>query len=855
MKRLLLLVLMLASLSAIAQPTYILQAGYRDFFNKIKVDSLCISCASGDWTDYIFQINSPTIALAFEEDNDMLWNGLFYKPPVSYSGTSNLYMKLNPVTSQMTWGKIKKVDLDDLEPYQIVFGNVLDNGQAEQNEGAIIIPSTHTLNLGFTSGIYEVPDTWIYRTSTATEQGTFQPTSITLANPSYVSTLGVDYLSLYDAGNDAEFKLTVEDEAEWTWNFPEVKGTVGQVPYVASVAGIQDNIDFINPSGLDLDVDAFEVSFGNISGSGNLQTDDSLRFNPTTGFLEVSRVKFMAASGIGAIYYGPERFLFAQNHNSALGGSSGNFTWSGDYNTVNGYESGNAITTASYNSYFGALAGKFHTEGANNTFIGAKAGSNNITGTNNIFLGYSAGENETGSNLLYIHNNNSSTPLIKGDFSNLIMQVNGKIRSTDIGTTDDWWIMSDDQGSNVISQVENNGFENAFILKESVSEYIFGDYNGVTVNKSTGIIAIGDVVNDLAVEIDPVTASITSYSGNDNPTLGDVMVGNGTHIQMGQILGTGGITVDVSVAGQITLDGSTATGTYTDENARDAVGDMFYNVAFDYDDALDFISLADRDFGDITTSLFGATWTIDNAAVSNAKLANSTISGISLGSNLADLTATNTTLTFSGTYNGGTARTIGLNLGNANTWTQDQSVPDEAYGSAWNGSVEVPTKNAVYDKINAMPVDFGTVTNVSHTGNTSETKSYSISLPANTLRTGDIIEVVWRYRKTGTAGTLTPRIRFGTTDDLAGTVMSTSSINASALYGEFSRWFIVKSSTSIEAFNSTQTNVDDVVQSTSAVTNITVDLTVQNYMVFSLQLGNSGDTGIFSFASAEVKRY
>jgi hypothetical protein len=34
---------------------------------------------------------------------------------------------------------------------------------------------------------------------------------------------------------------------------------------------------------------------------------------------------------------------------------------------------------------------------------------------------------------------------------------------------------------------------------------------------------------------------------------------------------------------------------------------------------------------------------------------------------------TDTTLTFSGTYNGSTARTIGLNLGNANTWTARQN--------------------------------------------------------------------------------------------------------------------------------------------------------------------------------------
>ncbi len=57
------------------------------------------------------------------------------------------------------------------------------------------------------------------------------------------------------------------------------------------------------------------------------------------------------------------------------------------------------------------------------------------------------------------------------------------------------------------------------------------------------------------------------------------------------------------------------------------------------------------------------------ATVANTDLANSTISGVSLGSNLADLTATNGTLTFSGAYNGGTARTVGVNLASANLWT------------------------------------------------------------------------------------------------------------------------------------------------------------------------------------------
>lgn len=41
-------------------------------------------------------------------------------------------------------------------------------------------------------------------------------------------------------------------------------------------------------------------------------------------------------------------------------------------------------------------------------------------------------------------------------------------------------------------------------------------------------------------------------------------------------------------------------------------------------------------------------------------------------------------------------------LNGGQTFTADISVPDEAYGVGWNGSVEVPTKNAIYDKIETI---------------------------------------------------------------------------------------------------------------------------------------------------------
>lgn len=78
------------------------------------------------------------------------------------------------------------------------------------------------------------------------------------------------------------------------------------------------------------------------------------------------------------------------------------------------------------------------------------------------------------------------------------------------------------------------------------------------------------------------------------------------------------------------------------------------------------------------------------STVSNAMLANSTISGIALGSNLAALTATDSTLTFSGSYNGGTARTIGLNLANANSWSGLQTFTNVGT-TTFSGGIQAAT--------------------------------------------------------------------------------------------------------------------------------------------------------------------
>lgn len=61
------------------------------------------------------------------------------------------------------------------------------------------------------------------------------------------------------------------------------------------------------------------------------------------------------------------------------------------------------------------------------------------------------------------------------------------------------------------------------------------------------------------------------------------------------------------------------------------------------------------------------------SAVGGTTCGTAAISGINLGGTLGALTATNGSLTFSGSYDGSTARTVGINLANFNAWTTQQT--------------------------------------------------------------------------------------------------------------------------------------------------------------------------------------
>lgn len=115
----------------------------------------------------------------------------------------------------------------------------------------------------------------------------------------------------------------------------------------------------------------------------------------------------------------------------------------GTFNTCYGLGTNCSTRTGTYNScYGGGAGGSSNTGGSNNTYVGQGAGGNTTGGSGNVFIGYLAGKSENGSNMLYIDNCNiggadCNMPLIKGDFDNRWLEINGKLTMTNVASPSD----------------------------------------------------------------------------------------------------------------------------------------------------------------------------------------------------------------------------------------------------------------------------------------------------------------------------------------------------------------------------------------------------------------------------------
>ena len=143
------------------------------------------------------------------------------------------------------------------------------------------------------------------------------------------------------------------------------------------------------------------------------------------------------AIGYQALLFNTADANSSLGHRSLEGNTSGAFNSAVGYQALNGNTEGNANVGMGYLSLFrndngndniglGNNALYSNLSGNNNTALGSSSGFF-ASGSGNVFLGYKAGYNEAGSNLLYIENSDSSTPLIWGDFTSNHVVVNGQL--------------------------------------------------------------------------------------------------------------------------------------------------------------------------------------------------------------------------------------------------------------------------------------------------------------------------------------------------------------------------------------------------------------------------------------------
>jgi hypothetical protein len=140
------------------------------------------------------------------------------------------------------------------------------------------------------------------------------------------------------------------------------------------------------------------------------------------------------------------------------------------------------------------------------------------------------------------------------------------------------------------------------------------------------------------------------------------------------------------------------------------------------------------------------------------------------------------------------------------------------------------------------------------TGIATEQISASQLIPANTFTVGDIIELNWRVRKTGTLSGSTTKLYINQTNTISGALqMGLLSLNSSQLTIQHQRTLAIKSATNTEAFSNVNT-ASDFSWTSVAVISANIDWTVNQYIIFMCQINTAtADTIRTSYYLIEKK--
>jgi hypothetical protein len=167
-------------------------------------------------------------------------------------------------------------------------------------------------------------------------------------------------------------------------------------------------------------------------------------------------------------------------------------------------------------------------------------------------------------------------------------------------------------------------------------------------------------------------------------------------------------------------------------------------------------------------------------------------------------------------------------------------------GSSVLGSGDLVVSATANPSVIALTATNGTAV----TGTIIETISQSLLIPANTFTTDGILEVLGRILKTGASGNQSFRIYKNTTSSLTGATLIGLILSPnSALYCQGIRTYRINSNT-LTGFPSVAAAGTDYAQNANTETSTTFNTSVDNYIIFAIQLTSILDSSVVRMAIA-----